>query len=212
MNRADAIRKISRFLRCMAAQVSGDKRPAPPLFLPSPPTSEERVRRGGAGGALARVYCRGSEAVAAASSTAIAETVAEEVFQFGNGVDLANGRLDVVLDAAIADGGPVEQNVAGAPVAVARLTHRADVAERLALVEVVDVLEFLGTAELIEVLGDLLGEDAGDVRVALEAVALDQGEDALHLALVVNVLGKDVLVKGVAGRAVDEQHAVLTVV
>ena len=45
--------------------------------------------------------------------------------------------------------------------------------------------------------------------MALEAVALDQGEDALHLALVVDVLGEDVLVERVAGRAVDEEEAVL---
>ena len=47
--------------------------------------------------------------------------------------------------------------------------------------------------------------------MALEAVALDQGEDALHLPLVVDVLGEDVLVERVAGRAVDEQEAVLAV-
>ena len=52
--------------------------------------------------------------------------------------------------------------------------------------------------ELIEVFGELLGEDAGDVRVSLETVAFDQGEDALHLALVVNVLGKDVFVERIA--------------
>src|SRR5207253_8536801 len=110
---------------------------------------------------------------------------------------------------AVADGVAVEQDVAGPPVAVARLAHRADVAERLALVELVGVIELLGAAELVEVLGDLLGEDAGDVGVALEAVALDQGEDAFHLALVVDVLGEDVLVEGVAGRAVDVEVAVL---
>ena len=47
--------------------------------------------------------------------------------------------------------------------------------------------------------------------MALEAVALDQGEDALHLALVVDVLGEDVLVERIAGRAVDEEEAVLAV-
>ncbi len=57
----------------------------------------------------------------------------------------------------------------------------------------------------------VLGEDAGDVRVPLEAVALDQGEDALHLALVVDVFGEDVLVERVAGRAVDEEEAVFAV-
>ena len=103
----------------------------------------------------------------------------------------------------------VEHDVAGAPVAVARLADRADVAERLAAVEAVLVVDLLGAVELVDVLGDLFGEDAGDVRVALEAVFLDQGEDAFHLALVVDVFGEDVLVERVAGGAVDEEEAVL---
>jgi hypothetical protein len=53
------------------------------------------------------------------------------VLQFGDGVDLFDRRLDVVLDVAIADGVAVEQNVARPPVAVARLADRADVAEGL---------------------------------------------------------------------------------
>ena len=48
--------------------------------------------------------------------------------------------------------------------------------------------------------------------VALEAVTLDGPEDALHLALVVDVLGEDVLVDRVAGRAVDEEVRPLAVV
>src|SRR5207253_8438822 len=51
--------------------------------------------------------------------------------------------------------------------------------------------------------------DAGDMRVALETGTLDQSEDALHLALVVNVLGENVLVQGIPSRAVNEEHAVL---
>ena len=46
------------------------------------------------------------------------------------------------------------------------------------------------------------------MRVALEAVAFDKREDAFHLALVVDVLGEDVLIERIAGRAVDEEHAV----
>ena len=44
--------------------------------------------------------------------------------------------------------------------------------------------------------------------MALKAIAIDQGEDAFHLALVVDVFGKNVLVERVAGRSVDEEVAV----
>src|SRR5581483_1471596 len=117
-------------------------------------------------------------------STAVAEPVAQEVLQVGDGVDLFDRGFDVVLDAAVADGFAVEQDVAGAPVAVAGLADGADVAQGLAAVEAVGVLDLLGAAEGVQLLGPLLGEDAGDVGVSLEAGALDQGEDALHLALV----------------------------
>src|SRR5262249_44670725 len=43
----------------------------------------------------------------------------------------------------------------------------------------------------------------------LEAGSLDQGEDSLHLALVVDVLGEDVLVERVARRPVDVEVALL---
>src|SRR6476659_10106540 len=112
------------------------------------------------------------------SSPAVAETIAEKVLQLRDGINLLDGGINVVLDAAVADGVAVEQDVAGAPVAVARLTDRADVAQRLAAVEFVAVVDLIGAAELVEIVRHLLNEDAGNVRMALEAVALDQREDA----------------------------------
>src|SRR4029078_979334 len=86
------------------------------------------------------------------------------------------------------------------------LDYRDDVSQLLAAVELVGERYFLRAEELHG-----LCEDARHVRVALEAVALDQSEDALHLALVVYVLGGAVLVERVARRAVDEEVAVLAV-
>src|SRR4051794_2043305 len=54
-------------------------------------------------------------------SSAVAEAVAEEVLQVGDRVDFLDGRFQVVLDAAEADGVVIEQDVAGARVAVAGL-------------------------------------------------------------------------------------------
>src|SRR5262245_19737059 len=101
-----------------------------------------------------------------------AEPVPQRPVEVGDRVDLAHGGVDVVLDASVADGVVVEQDVAGARVAVARLADGADVAQRLAAVEVVGVVDLLGAVELVALLPHLLDEDAGDVRVALEAVAL----------------------------------------
>src|SRR5262245_34817661 len=136
----------------------------------------------------------------------LAEAVAEEVLQVWRVVDLLDRRLHVVLDPAVLDRVVVEHHVARPPVAVARLADAADVAQRLAAVELIGAVDLLGAEEL-----HVLGEDAGDVRVTLEAISLHQSEDSFHLALVVHILREDVLVERVAGAAVDEQVAVLAV-
>ena len=137
----------------------------------------------------------------------LAESVAQHGVQVLLGMDLAHGGFHVVFDAAEADCVSFQQNVTGTPVAVARLTHRADVAQRLAPVESVGVAEFFGAAEVVALARALLGEDAGNVGVALKARTLHQREEPLHLALVVNVVGKDIFVEGIASGAVNE-HAV----
>src|SRR5262249_12456307 len=103
-----------------------------------------------------------------AASTAVAEAVAEGIIQLGVVVDLADGGVDVVLDAAERDGVAAEENVAGTPVAVARLADRPDVDQRFPVVEAVDIVELLGRAVRVVALRGLLGEDARDVDVAVE--------------------------------------------
>src|SRR5438105_13760975 len=91
--------------------------------------------RGPAAKASPPVLRRRPPALRSCWSPAVAQAVAEEVLQLRDRVDLADGGLDVVLDPPVADGVAVEQDVAGAPVAVARLADGADVAQRLAAVE-----------------------------------------------------------------------------
>ncbi len=69
--------------------------------------------------------------------------------------------------------------------------------------------DLLGTEEVVAS-WFLFDEDAGNVRVSLETATLDQDKEPIHLALVVDVLGEDVLVERVAGRAVDEQPLVVS--
>src|SRR5579871_2615344 len=130
----------------------------------------------------------------ATASLPLPQPIPQPVLQAPRVVDFPHRRVDVVLDATEADGVAVEQDVAGPPVAVARLAHRPDVDGGLAVAEPDNVATLLGAGEVPDA-GGPLGEDAGDVRVPLEAAALDQGEDALHLARVVDVLGEDVLVE-----------------
>jgi hypothetical protein len=77
---------------------------------------------------------------------------------------LLDRRLDIVRHAPIPDGAAVKENIASPRVAVAGLSHRADVAQGFALVQDVDQVDLLGAVELVQVVGDLFGEDAGDVR------------------------------------------------
>ena len=71
-----------------------------------------------------------------------------------------------------------------------------------------DVIDLFGAGELVQIVGQLFGENAGDVRVALKTVFLDQGENAFHFALIVNVFGEDVFVERIASGAVNEEVAV----
>ena len=54
-----------------------------------------------------------------------------------------------------------------------------------------------------------VGENARNVSMTLEAILGDQVKEPLQFLLVVNVLGKDVLVEGVAGRTMDKEKFVL---
>src|SRR5262249_58299541 len=114
-------------------------------------------------------------------SAAVAETPAEEIVEVWIVADLADRRVNVVLDAAEGDRVALEQDVAGAPVAIARLAYRADIHHRLALVEKMDGVDLLRTQEAIRATRPLLDEDAGDVGVTVEAVTIDEAENRIHL-------------------------------
>ena len=100
----------------------------------------------------------------------------------------------------------VEDHVAGARVAVPGLADRADVDQELAFSQRVFVVDLFGGEEL-----EALGEHPRNVGVPLEAVALDKLEQPVHLAMVVDVLGEDVLAQRIPRRPVDEQKRRLLV-
>jgi len=69
----------------------------------------------------ARVMGSAADFGAGKNKSAAAEPVAEEVLQVWYRVDLFDRRFNVVFDPAISYGFAVEQDIAGAPIAVARL-------------------------------------------------------------------------------------------
>src|SRR5262249_17932518 len=116
----------------------------------------------------------------------------------------------VVINSAIPYRLAIEEDVAPAAVAVARLAHRTDVAQQFTVVQLEEIIQLLRALELVQIILNF-GKNARYVSVPLEAGALDQGEDPFHLALVVNVLREDVLVEWVASGTVHEQEAFLAV-
>src|SRR5262249_39221708 len=138
------------------------------------------------------------------TSPSLPKSIAEEVIQVRDVVDLLDCRFEIVLHPPVADRLAVVEHVTGPRVKVPWLADRADVAKRLATVEFVVQVDVIWGEKL-----HALREDPRYVRVSLEAILLHQRENLLHLALVVNVFGEDVFIERVAGRAVDVQGAVL---
>src|SRR5262245_41464270 len=58
---------------------------------------------------------------------AIAQAVAEEVVKLGNIVNFLDCCLDIVFDAPVINGVGFQQDITATPIAVARLSNRADV-------------------------------------------------------------------------------------
>ena len=134
------------------------------------------------------------------------EPIAEEVVEIGNGVNLVPRFFPRILDPFVRNRLFGEDDVTGSLIAVARLANAANVAERFAAIEFVRAAHFVGRDEL-----ECFGKNAGNVRVALETISLDQSEDSFHLALVVNIFGEDVFVQRIASGTVNEEVAIFLV-
>ncbi len=100
----------------------------------------------------------------------------------------------------------VENGVAGAGVAISRLANRAHIDHDLLRPQHKLVIQFVWTIEL-----EILREHTRNMGMALEGAAVDEGEDLLHLATVVDVFREDVLVERVAGGSVHEDAVAILV-
>jgi tRNA threonylcarbamoyladenosine biosynthesis protein TsaB len=139
--------------------------------------------------------------------SALQKPIPEEVVEVGDGVDFFAG-LDCRIRHASKPHGEVtplslENHVTGADVAVAGLTHGANIDHRLRGRQLPTPL-LLTVPKLRRLKLRVRSEDAGDVRVALEAVLLHQFEDVLDFERIVDVFGEDVLVERPPGRPVHK--------
>jgi len=131
-------------------------------------------------------------------SASVAEPIAEEVVEFGDLVDFGDCFFHVIGHAVKFDVIAVDGDVGGPWVIIAGLTDGADIDHDFSGAESVFEADLFGFEEV-----ESIGEDAGDMGVTLEAGFFDEGEDFLHLHLIVDVIGEDVFVEWIAGGAVD---------
>lgn len=129
-------------------------------------------------------------------SSTLAKPVPQERLKFRDGVDLLDGGLVIVGEAAEVNpnrtGHAVvfavfEDDVTRARIAVARLANRADVHHHLAFSQCVLVVNLLGGVELIP-----FRKNTWDMCMSLKTVALNQLKKPLHLPVIVNVFGKNI--------------------
>ena len=78
----------------------------------------------------------------------VAETIAEEVFKFGDVINLFDSRIDIVFYPTVFDGFAIEENVTGTPVAIAGLANGANVDHGLATIVGVFVGDVFRAVEL----------------------------------------------------------------
>lgn len=131
-------------------------------------------------------------------SASVAEPITEEVVQFGNLVDFGDCFFHVIGDSVEFDGVAVDGDVGGSWVIISGLTDGANIDHGFAGTEAILEADLFGFEEV-----EGIGEDTRDVGMTLEAGFFDEGEDFLHLHLIVDVIGEDVFVEWIAGGAVD---------
>jgi hypothetical protein len=102
--------------------------------------------------------------------TPLPEPVPLNVIQTRGSVDFPHGCFYVVLYTTEADGIAIEQDIAGAPISIARLADRTHICESLLLAKAMNRSYVLQAEKLI-----VLREDARVVRVPRETALSDYG-------------------------------------
>jgi hypothetical protein len=139
------------------------------------------------------------------TSASFAESITEVVIQFGDGIDLGDGRLHGVGNASEGDGAIFPDHVTRIANSIPGLADTSHVDHDLFATDLDTSTEVLGREKPAG-----FGEDARDMRMSLKTDAWDQAEQAAEFSRIVDVFGKDIFIERVACRAVDEEQAALT--
>jgi hypothetical protein len=94
----------------------------------------------------------------------------------------------------------LENNITRTIVTIARLADRADIGDHLGIAQLVFKVDLFWRVNLA-----IFGDDAWNMSMPVEAVAIDEPEQPLHFPMVVDVFMKNVFAHRIAWRAVDEQ-------
>src|SRR5262245_55226986 len=119
-------------------------------------------------------------------------------------MDLSDRLLKRVLHAAELHPVIGQQDIASPRVAIPWLSHTSDVDHHFTGWQRITSAHFVGRQKTA-----VFGEDAGNVRMALECVAVEQRKQPLEFSHVVNVFWKDIFTERIAHRAVNERERAL---
>ena len=117
------------------------------------------------------------------------QPVAQEVIQFRDGKNLQSGGLGIIFDASKFNLVFVQHDITASRIAIARLTNASYVNHQFLVAQRVRVADFPGRIK-----PEILGKHAWHVRMSLKTVFLNKAENTLDFALVIYVLGKNVLI------------------
>lgn len=132
---------------------------------------------------------------------AFVKAVSEEVVEFRDRVYLPCRSVNVVRYSPVFYRVSLDDDVARTFIAVARLSHAADVNHRLLVAEGVLVIQLVGALE-----AEIIGEDSRRMRVPLKAISLNQAEYSFDFLGVVNIFRKHIFVQRATSGPVHEHE------
>ena len=122
-------------------------------------------------------------------------------------MNLPNRRGDIIFDATEPRDFAVEEYIARAPIIIAGLADRADIADRFPMVKVVARIAFVW-AQILPKAGRYLNKDSGHVSVPAKAATGNERTDPHHLLQIPNIFREDIFVERITGTAVDQKAEV----
>lgn len=124
---------------------------------------------------------------------AFQEAFAEKVVEFGDVEDFLSCDGGVIFDSAKLNFVVFEHDIAASGVGIAGLSDASDVDHQFLVAKGVGITNLAGRIK-----SEILGENARDMGVSLEAVFLDEAKNPFDFALVIDVFREHIFVEGAA--------------